>query len=361
MILDIINIDADIRMKLSNKNSNLSELNKRVSQLTSILLEITTDDVQRINRVNLEINRLNELISNETEDVQLNFYISDSIDIIDQYKKFLKNPVKVSFMGVRKEPNKDMKNKLINDYMKIAKNYSNIAYDAYELEQKCCNCNEPLKFDVVDDCSCVCSNCSSEQGVTTLLSSFADTERVNISSKYSYDRKNHFRECINQYHGKQNVTIPKKVYTDLDKEFILHDLITKDDTSNRINKYKKVTKRNVMLFLTELGYTKQYENLNLIYSNITGRKLDDISYIYEPILADFDKLSDLYDKKYSHVSNSKSFINTQYVLFELLKRNNHKCRKEDFTELKTIERKFLCEEILETLFQELGWNYVSIF
>ena len=114
------------------------------------------------------------------------------------------------------------------------------------------------------------------------------------------------------------------------------------------------------MFLKELGYSKHYENINLIYSNITGKKLDDISHLVDRMIQDFDILSDTYDRKFSD-TNRKNFINTQYVLFQLLRKHGHACDKEDFTNLKTVDRKFFHEEMIKKLFQELGWNYVSIF
>jgi hypothetical protein len=45
----------------------------------------------------------------------------------------------------------------------------------------------------------------------------------------------------------------------------------------------------------------------------------------------------------------------------LLKKHGYPCQKEDFANIKTIDRKFFHEHILKTLFQKLGWNYTSIF
>ena len=56
-------------------------------------------------------------------------------------------------------------------------------------------------------------------GTVNNFSSYKDVERVNMATikitKYTYDRKIHFRDCINQFQGKQNATIDKKVYDKL--------------------------------------------------------------------------------------------------------------------------------------------------
>lgn len=308
-----------------------------------------------------DILSIDEDIRKKIDSQQLQFYISDTLDIIERYKTLLKTPRKVNFMGeVSKNPlitKED--NELIDKYLKITRKYS---FDCEPMEsqknESCChNCNEILKFIILDDTNLICTNCSSEQNTCISTISYADTERINISSKFSYDRKTHFRECINQYHGKQNVAIPQKLYDDLMEKFDFHRLLVEGSTPNE--RCQNINKKTVMTFLKELGYTKQYENVNLIYTNMTGKKLDDISYINERILCDFDILSELYDKQCVDKVR-KNFINTQYVLFQLLRRNGHPCKKEDFSNLKTIDRKFFHENIMKALFEELGWNYTSI-
>jgi len=308
-----------------------------------------------------DILNIDDEIRKKIDSQQLQFYISDTLDIIERYKTLLKIPRKVSFMGeVSKNPLiTEEENELVDKYLKTTRKYS---FDFVPVllqknEIRCHNCNEILKFDILDDTNLICANCSSEQNTSISTISFSDTERINISSKFSYDRKTHFRECINQYHGKQNVAIPQKLYDDLMKKFDFHRLMVEGSTA--IERCRNISKKTIMIFLKELGYTKQYENLNLIYTNMTGKKLDDISYINERILSDFDILSELYDKKFSNQAR-KNFINTQYVLFQLLRRNGHPCKKEDFSNLKTIDRKFFHENIMKALFEELGWNYTSI-
>ena len=70
-------------------------------------------------------------------------------------------------------------------------------------------------FNIIDTNIYICMNCSTQQTVLKNVSSYRDIDRVNIGNKYLYDRKIHFRDSINQYQGKQNSTIPKKVYDDL--------------------------------------------------------------------------------------------------------------------------------------------------
>ena len=80
-------------------------------------------------------------------------------------------------------------------------------------------------------------------------------------------------------------------------------------------------------------------------------------------MADFDTLSELYDREYIQTKkiNRKNFINTQYVLYELLKRHKHACNIEDFNFLKTTERKAFHDNICSDLFKKLGWNFSPVY
>ena len=116
-----------------------------------------------------------------------------------------------------------------------------------------------------------------------------------------------------------------------------------------------------MVFLKDLGYSKHYENINLIYYNITGNKPDDISHLEEKLMHDFDCITKLYDELFVKKISRNNFINTQYVLYQLLKRHKHPCKKEDFSVLKTIDRIAFHDDIVKILFQRLGWNHDSYF
>ena len=175
-----------------------------------------------------------------------------------------------------------------------------------------------------------------------------------------YDRKVHFRDCVNQYQGKQNSTIEDKVYTDLIEQFDKHHMLVGDIHITSKERCKNITKNHIMIFLKELCYTKHYENVILIHYKLTGIKPDDIGYLEDKLINDFDVLSKLYDVKYKHIDR-KNFINTQFVLFKLLKRHKHKCKREDFTILKTIDLKSFQDDIVSDCFNTLNWNSYSSF
>ena len=357
--LDILSIDANIRKNFEEEFSKLSEHKEKLQEIEDTL---KNENLRRRLRISLEKARddLLAYVNDLTTHKPLNFYIMETLPFIEKYKDILKTPIKVSFMGKLLKNDKD-KSRIIELYIEAAAKYVNIEFEKRQPQKViCANCSNKKDFEVVNGNTYICNKCYARQTVMKHNSSYTDIDRVNISSKYTYDRKVHFRDCINQYQGKQNSTIQEKIYDDLEIQFDRHHLLKGKRGDAKEIKFRDITKNHILIFLKELGYSKHYENVHLIHYNFTGIKPDDISYLEEQLLDDFDVLTDLYDKRFKHI-NRKNFINTQYVLFQLLRRHRHSCKKEEFIILKTIDRKFFHDEICKELFEELGWNHSPFY
>ena len=252
------------------------------------------------------------------------------------------------------------KQEIIRKYVIAAQFYvdDKIHIEKYEEKKdKCLDCNG-TEFEIEDGDVYICINCFSQQRFSQSISSYNDVERVNVTSKYLYERKVHFRDCLKQYQGKQNCTIGQKVYDDLEEQFRLHHLLVGDKDTPKEIKFKKITKLHIMMFLKDLGYTKHYENVHLIHYYFTGVKPVNLSHLEPILMDDFEILSEEYDKQNI---NRKNFINTHYVLYQLLRRHKFPCKPYDFPELRTPDRKCFHDEICRKLFERLGWNHHSYF
>jgi hypothetical protein len=189
-----------------------------------------------------------------------------------------------------------------------------------------------------------------------------------MSIKYTYDRKIHFKDCINQYQGKQNSTILPKVYDDLYSKFEFHNLLIGDKDTIKEIRFKKIKKEHIYIFLQETDNTKHYEDINLIYSNITGVKLPDISHLEESLFEDFDKLIICYDQfiiedHYQSIieqNERTNFLNSQYILRQLLKKRNFKINEDDFSSLITIDRINYHDDVCGKMFEILGWTFYPL-
>ena len=358
--IDILNLDIKIKQQFKDDSDKIINYQEKLVDLRKTLEDFTLSS-----RIRKDIEKNIIYLSKKIENIDnFNFYIAETAHILEKYKKFLQTPVKISFVGTSTNDTKE-KHDIITRYLEIAQKYTDINIEIPSKNNKviCNNCPNKKMFDIIDNSIYICLLCGAQQEILLHTSSYKDIDRINISTKYTYDRKVHFRDCINQYQGKQNSTIDQQVYIKLEDQFKKHHLLIGDKNTPKEVRFKNITKEHIHLFLKELQYTKHYENVNLIHYQMTGKKPDDISYLEDRLLEDFDSLTELYDNKFKNKPGfeRKNFINTQYVLYQLLIKYNHSCKKEDFTILKTVDRKSFHDDIAKICFEELGWNHTPIF
>lgn len=360
--IDILKIDADIRKKFENERLKLPEYHKRVKEIKTTLSsgKLSSEYTKHLEKEVSELEKLIEKI--ETREDQ-EFYMADTMEYIQRYQEILRIPIRISFSSRRKVPENPEKKKIIVEYLKKAKKYIDIEepeMNKSSISPICSNCSNRSDY-IIEDNLRICMSCGVQQEIIQNYTySYSDTERVNISQKYTYDRKIHFRDCIKQFQGKQNCTIDQKVYEDLEDILQRHRIVSKDKTIPRRKRFDKVSKKHILMFLKELGYSKHYENVTLIHYNLTCKKPPDISHLEDKLESDFDQLVAMYDKHFRNKVNRVSFISTQYVLYQLLRKYRYRCKKEDFVILKTSERLSFHDNICKELFQLLGWNFTGV-
>uniref|UniRef100_A0A6C0K0W1 Uncharacterized protein n=1 Tax=viral metagenome TaxID=1070528 RepID=A0A6C0K0W1_9ZZZZ len=320
---------------------------------------------------------------------QFSFYLLQAIPLLDEYKNLQKKQQKIYFMspkspreddpeGGGQSSNRDKMAVLLKTYFNLVQTYFPEEYKQNDWDKmrviidlpqtepksarvKCQVCNSDFSHFIIHDNHFVCETCGCVSTTTHSSVSYKDIDRVNISSKYTYDRRTHFRDTINQFQGKQNASISKIVYEQLIQQFVSHGIVPEDYSSlTRDEAFDKVTKEHILLFLREIKQSKHYEDVVLIHHQMTGKPAPDISYLENVLLSDFDILVETYDKKFKN-SERKNFINTQYVLFQLLRRHRYPCKKEDFNMLKTVDRKYFHDTICSELFAEIGWSFTALF
>lgn len=369
MEIDIFSIDKKIRDLWNKKKEEIQFIDSQIKELEDIKNSSENMSLHVIRDIDDKINKLIEK-KNDIENINSiqNFYIMDFSDLIQQHKYLVPN--KISFMGKSKKQS----NELSKSYLDILKKYD-IEYKEFEesitnieeknkkIEKKNCLCGSSSFLNQTEQNLEICENCGKQEEKSYKSLSYKDISRINMSSKYSYERKIHFKDCINQFQGKQNSTIDEKVFKDLEEQFDLHGLLVGDKDTPKKQRFQNITKEHILLFLKENGQSKHYEDVILIYHKMTGKKVDDISHLENQLMEDFDKISNLYDKKFKFTGkiDRKSFINTQYILFQLLRRHKYPCKKEDFNMLKTLDRKSFHDDIVKELFETLNFNFTPIF
>lgn len=367
-------------------NNEYQKLQELKLQYGDILNKNFTPIVQK--DVQIQISELENKIQQLNDKSLLHFYLLKTQPIIDEYKKLLNKPVILDFMNIvdtTLDKNNHDIDTLINSYLYLIKKYfasfsflTNICDDTI-FEKKevyldngtqnninefvCQKCGNKSMFETFDNQN-VCGKCGIvlDQFNQQEIISFKDAERVNMNSKYTYDRKTHFKDCIHQFQGKQNVSIHPNVYKDIIEQLISYSIIPHNYKDlPKAMAFENVTKEHIYLFLKQTKNVKHYEDATLIYHELTGKSIPDISHLEELLIHDFDLLVEQYDKKYRNITDRKNFINTQYILYQLLNRHHYNCSKDDFNMLKTIDRRYYHDEVCSALFEELGWNHKPIF
>ena len=108
----------------------------------------------------------------------------------------------------------------------------------------------------------------------------------------------------------------------------------------------------------EINYSKYYEDEQLIYSKITGKEKPDISQYESKLFEDFEKLVKVF-QSLENVSR-KNFLNSHYVLRQLLLRQGVKVADNALNFLRTPQRLREHDEIYQRCCEILKWNFTPM-
>lgn len=379
--LDILQLDQSIQSTLTVSSSDTK--NSTQSGLPHSLPE-DVDESQLSSSLRRRLEHLRHTEAAHDRDTLKHFYFLDTAELIQEYKQTLQTPIKVDFLSnqlTTMHESNPGKQAIISKYIEQVKDIRDYSistivddlqltrppdsHSALALkDQKCGMCQSSSITESTDFAGVmICLDCGNQENTLNLANSIRlnhnDSKRVNICSKYSYDKKSHFLNCINQYQGKHKSGIEPEILQLIEKELERYNLID-HSKRNRRSKYQNVTKEHIFLFVKELKLTKCYGDINLIHHLITGRPLNDISHLTEKLLQDFDQFVQQHHKQFPNEFERKNF-NYQHLLYQLLMRHKYPCNPTEFNFLKTIDRKYYHDEICRTIFENLGWNYSSLF
>jgi hypothetical protein len=299
----------------------------------------------------------------EQTDITIPYLLATVENLVKEYKEELSKPLIITFMGSKNAINNKKCNDLYTMYIEKA---SDIIGE--ELLYKIIKKGPKLNINSI---SSLCINTAITNTANDIESEYADdyTEdnkvqfddigRVNLNTRYKYERKIHFRDTLQQFQGTQNKQINEKVYKDLEDMIQKHSLIDEKYSDQR--RFHKVTKEHIRLFLGELSYYTHYEDTQLIFTKLTGKPAPNISKYEKELYDDFDELVNAFCKIPEEVRKSrKNFLNNKYVLRQLLRRRNIKVPEADLDCLKTPSRKREHDEIYSLCCNILGWKFTSL-
>lgn len=403
IITDILYIHDKIKKYFEYEYNNIKEYKKKIIEILYYINENFSSDINNAdilflkniykkyqidNNISNNINNINNNLSlenfkqyildiqqldNHLENINIHesYFNIFSESHIEKYKLILNEPSNSTFIKNKNnklKKNTDEKTKIIKSYFTNINNYFNqefiikiIGNKQYNEIQKFLleyNTNNNINKIITDnqDKETNYENDDENEFFSSTNINYNDYSRININQKYKYEKKCHFRDTINQYQGKQNKFIPQKLFNELYEIIEKHGLLIDSEDTNI--KFSKVTKDHIRLFLNEIEYSKYYEDLQLIYSRLTKKPCPDISLIEKQLYEDFEKLVEAFLSLPN--IDRKNFLNSHYVLRQLLLRRNIKVPENDLSILKTNSRIRDHDDIYEICCNILGWNFVPL-
>lgn len=366
MSINILSLNATIYNKL---NEDIELSSRHISLITSML---SNYDLTAEYKKELEETRLKLIETQTTDRVE---FLQKTYCLIHEYIRIINIPLCSS------EDNKQIlqkKQNIVYQFfdiiyqLKKTKGWLDLEIPNFIPMTKqtiychSCNNNISVMFEMDEHNNKICMYCANQDVCLETGITYKDYGRVNVMNRFVYNRVIHFNDCIKQYQGKQNCKIIESVFENLEKKFLAHLLLVIEDNKNIQRpdpvRYSTITRDHIIMFLKDLKYTKQYENTNLIYYMLTDKRVDDITYLEDKLIDDFKKLICLYDEECNKDKiERKNFLNSSYLLFQLLRRHGHPCKIENFAILKTIDRKIFHDQICQKLFSQLRWKFTNIF
>jgi len=355
---DIFHIDEKIKKLIYQEYKKLNNYKLELENYQDFLIKnVNKISDKKKKELQSKINLLNQKINDIENDILMPEYICISSQILEKYKKIIYTPVKVSFFNNlnNKNINDCEKNEIIEEFYEIAKKYIPIKiYKKETPERYLCNCGNQNNYTESQN-KIICNECSNTHSIQSIQTSFKDIDRVNLSQKYKYKKKVHFRDTVNQYQGKQNKKINPDIFSILEKQFLIHNLVNLDGKTHN-EKYSNITKEHIYMFLFETNNSNYYEDINMIHTYFTGIPCPDISEIEHLLYEDFDKVVDAYESLEN--IDRIHFLNGQYILYQLLRRRKFKVKESDFDILKTRERLVDHDEIYQKICIKLEWTFI---
>lgn len=189
------------------------------------------------------------------------------------------------------------------------------------------------------------------------------------AARTMYQRKLYFRSSITEYQGQQKRVVPETVMRDVETHLRMNNLVDQAAASRR-ERYRAVTCDATYNALRETDNPKWYRDVYLIHAVITDQPcLPCIRHLEAALMRDFEVVSERFNRfglslagrdggEPSAGLGRSNFLNSNYVLFQLLRKNGYPCEFSSFFCLRTLNSRVLHDDICEHIFTDLGWPFV---
>ena len=312
------------------------------------------------------IKELEQLEAYNDLDEAVEMFDTTAQTLIDTYKRSINNVIHTDFMAVTTSSKKNVSPeqlKLKDNLIRLFENLFGVDAVDHIITRKAsgANClaftNALDKEDPCNSNGCNDMDDTNDEEWNGMV--YNDINRINFNTKFKYDKRQHFKDTINQYQGLQHKNIPDHVISNIIDMIEKHGLadMSKSDPKER---YSKLTKEHIQMFLSEIDQSQYYEDKQLIYSKITTIPCPNIQKLEKVLLQDFEQLVEAFLSFPEEVVDRKNFLNAHYVLRQLLRRRNVVVSEHDLNNLKTPNRLRQHDDIYQMCCEKLGWNFTPL-
>jgi DNA-directed RNA polymerase subunit M/transcription elongation factor TFIIS len=352
---------------LSIHNTKIKEFNDEIEQLETFKSEIFKIDSQ-INELesflDKEISQIKELtelrdkkkelqdkINNiENYDNIMDYYFQTA-DIIDEYCTLELDPIKSKvnindFFKVKKKSSKLSKKDLLDKYLDIIDD----KYVVVKSEPSfsfCKDCNQDMVIEKQQGVY-ICLKCAQINAIPIDSETHKNSNStISESAKYSvYERKNHFKEWLNQLQAKESTDIPSEIF----------DSILVELNKMRVTNLANIDATLIQKILKKLNFSKYYENIYHIMYRLNGIQPPTLTREMEDrLLGYFKQIEEpfrMYKKK-----NRKNLLRYSYVLYKLCELMELDEFLPCFKLLKNRNKLMEQDVIWQSICNHLGWEF----
>ena len=280
---------------LSEKHTEkLQEFKKLNKTLPSLRKQINILQTKMTNETNLkncillehQIKKLQDQILNIETDKDVNSYFLNNSSRLLKY-----------FSDTH-----ESKATILEDYMKTNKqtNYKGKIIKNL-VDNECKTCKQEKTLDTTLSIM-ICNICANIDEVIINCDKPNFKDVPNDKSQYTYDRRHHFKELINQVQGKESTIIPDNIIEQIKKEINKHKIPVED-----------IRKKEMRKILRTIRLTKYYEHVANILTKInpsavitfTKEEEDKLFYMFDCIQEPFIRFCP---------AERKNLINYNYIL-----------------------------------------------
>lgn len=260
--------------KIKSFENKKCSLDKVVKTLKKVEKELALLKDKRNSNMLVDLEKRAELLNLQKK------YSEEIEQIINNHEEInyydLTGDLLTDYYDLRKDNNDNtIESKNIMEYLTpiLKNNTSNDSMGRAELFDRFCQRVDGVRVNKHDGTNRIryCEYCGIEKTLDLQESSYicpecGDMEFVIIDEDkqikdYSpYQRRNHFKEWLNQFQAKETTEISEKVFEDIITEL----------NKNRVTSFDKLNRYKMQKILKKLGYNKLYEHIPFIINKLTG-------------------------------------------------------------------------------------------